>query len=113
MTTRTTPDVLPEDEQSDFAVITAKFRVALAVDAVEIRSAKVAVRARQREGSPLAPVMQSRLHHRRLRARARLIAFGLHRGIALERIEHGRTTVDDLPLHVRSLLPEVAQEAAA
>ena len=112
MTTATTPDVLSEDERSRLAVITSRFRAALACDSVEIRSARVELRARQREGSPLAPVIQSRLHRRRVRARARLIAYGLHRGVALERIEHGRTTVDDLPWHVRTLVPEVAREAA-
>lgn len=112
MTTVTSPDVLSENERSRFAAITARFRVALACDAVEIRNARVELRARQREGSPLAPVMQSRLHHRRLRARARLIAYALHRGVALERIEQGRATVDDLPWHVRTLVPAVAREAA-
>jgi hypothetical protein len=112
MTTATTPDVLSEDERSRFAVITSRFRAAIACDAVEIRSARVDLRARQREGSALAPVIQSRLHHRRVRARARLIAYGLHRGVALERIEHGRTTMDDLPWHVRTLVPRVAREAA-
>jgi len=112
MTTVTTPGVLTEDERSRFAAITARFRVAVVRDAVEIRSARAELRRSQREGSPLAPVMQSRLHHRRLRARARLIAYGLHRGVALERIERGRTSVDDLPWNVRTLLPEAAREAA-
>jgi hypothetical protein len=111
MTTVTIPNALSDDEHSRYA-ITARFRAALACDAVEIRCAKVELRRRQREGSPLAPVLQSRLHHRRLQARARLIAYGLHRGVALERIEHGRTTVDDLPWHVRTLLPAAAREAA-
>jgi hypothetical protein len=113
MATATTPDARLEDERHRFRAITAAFRGAIVRDAIEIRAAKADLRRLQRAGSGLAPSRQSQLVRRRMEARARLIAYGLHRGVPLERMEAGRADLDQLPWTIQCLVREAALESEA
>lgn len=108
-----TPDARHEDERHRFHAIKAAFRAAIAHDAIDLRAAKVDLRRLQRAGSGLAPSRQSALARRRMEARARLIAYGLHRGQPLERMEAGRTGLDQLPWTIQGLVRHAAREADA
>jgi hypothetical protein len=96
-----------------FHAIVGAYRTAIKRDAVEIRAAKAELRLLQREGSDEAPVRQSRLAWRRAEARARLIAYGIHRGVALERLEAGRARLDELPYPVPGLVRRAVEDAEA
>jgi len=113
MATATTPDARSEERRRRFRTISDAFRAAISHDAVEIRRAKMELRSLQREGSTLSPTRQSLLAKHRKVARARLIAYGLLRGMPLQRIEAGRTSLDQLPFSVLALVRQITQEAEA
>jgi hypothetical protein len=91
--------------------VSAAFRARIVGDTAEIRSIRSELRQLQRQRSDLAPGVQSVLAHRRDDARARLIAYGLHRGMALERMESGRTSLDQLPCRLPMLIRWAAEQA--
>jgi hypothetical protein len=105
----TTP--LPEADPVRHRAISSAYRARIVAEAAEIRCMKGRLRELQRQGSDLAPGAQSALAHSRNEARARLIAYGLHRGMALERMEGGRTSLDQLPWTVRMLVRGAAERA--
>ena len=116
MTTAVTSTCRSAEERARFQSISAVFRSWIEQDAREIRRARAELRDLQRRGSASAPARQSRLAHRRDEARAHLLAYGLHRGVALERMERGRTGLDQLPCRLPALIrraAERAEEAAA
>ena len=106
------PSILLQDaERTRHRAITDAFRSRIVRDATEIRAAKIELHAHQRQGSNLAAALQSLLARRRDDARARLIAYGLHRGVALERMESGRTSLDDLPCRLPGLIRHATELA--
>jgi hypothetical protein len=107
----------PEADHGRHHAISSVYRARIARDASEIRSIKAELRRLQRQVSAEAPGLQSALACRRDHARARLIAYGLHRGVALERMEAGRFSLDQLPyrlpLLIRLAVEDAEREAAA
>jgi hypothetical protein len=101
----------PVNGRAHHRAIAAAFRSRIAQDAAGIRIAKAELRVLQRQGSDLAPGRQSVLARRRDAARARLIAYGLHRGLSLQRIETGRTSLDQLPTRLHGLIRDAAEQA--
>jgi hypothetical protein len=105
----TTPH--PQTDRARHRAISAAFRARIVSEAAEIRATRAELRRLQRQGSDLAPRLQSVLARRRDDARARLIAYGLHRGVALERMEGGRTGLDQLPWRLPMLIRRAAEQA--
>jgi hypothetical protein len=111
MTVAQVPTLHQLDDHARHRELAAAFRSRIVRDAAEIRAAKTELRDLQRQGSDLAPRRQSALARRRDDARARLIAYGLHRGIALERMEAGRNSLDQLPYRLPGLIRAAAELA--
>jgi hypothetical protein len=113
MTTVSTVTARSEEDRARFRAISAVFRSWIAQDAAQIRSAKAALRDAQRRGSPGAPGEQSSLARLRTSARARLLAYGLHRDMPLERMERGRTGLDQLvPFQLPGMVRRAGERAA-
>lgn len=110
MTTAQSPTPSLEADRARRA-ISAAFRVRIVAESDEIRSSRSELRELQRRGSDVAPGLQARLHRLRMAARARLLAYGLHRGMALERMERGRTGLDHLPSSLPGLIRRAAEQA--
>ncbi len=70
------------------------FRGSALADAEEIRALKGRVRAEQRDASPQAPALQSRLARLRRAARARHVAYSLWKGRTWAQIENNRPDGD-------------------
>jgi hypothetical protein len=100
-----------DEDRARHRAISAAFRAQVVCDAREIRAARTELRQLQRYRSDLAPGRQSLLARCRDDARARLIAYGLHRGMALERMEGGRTSLDQLPYRLPGLIRRAAEQA--
>lgn len=100
-----------EADRARHRAISAAFRARIVAEGAEIRSTRSELRELQRRGSDVAAGLQSRLHRLRMDARARLLAYGLHRGVALERMERGRTSLDRLPSSLPGLIRLAAEQA--